>query len=264
MYFKEWLAIEGVRDLAKAYSDALKDVPENPEHHPEGTTLRHVKLVRRAIIAAAQELQSLKSSPVFSEMLSRLDFGLAEDDVEVLKMAAWLHDVGKSTATTIDGVPFRDAQGLRGKIQAIGHEKPEHYGPQVEKLLTLAPESTRRLYDSNRDLINFLVERHMDFAHGGFPGKFISSYFDDGVLKDDRRIKLLLVLMWADKMGRAKTPDLAKNINHLRMASEKSRRAPKKKTPFEGSESDFRAMLRARGLDDNSIEAAVKSKFGAT
>lgn len=251
-----------MRDLAKAYSDTLKDVPENPEHHPEGTTLRHVKLVRRAIAAAAEELQSLKSSPVFSGILSRLDFNLTGDDVEVLKMAAWLHDVGKSTATTIGGVAFRDAQGSQGKIQAIGHEKPEHYGPQVEKFLALAPEYTRGFYESNRDLINFLVERHMDFAHGGFPGKVISAYFDDGVLKDDRRVKLLLVLMWADKMGRAKTPDLAKNIDHLRMAAEKSVRASKKTKPFEGSESEFRNMLKSRGLDDISIEAAVRSKFG--
>lgn len=248
--------------MAKAYSDALKDVPENPEHHPEGNTLKHVKLVRRAIVAAARELQSLKATPVFSEILSRLEFSLSEDDIEVLKMAAWLHDVGKSTATTIGGIPFRDALGAQGKIQAIGHEKPEHYGPQVEKLISVAPESTRRFYDSNRDLINFLIERHMDFAHGGFPSKVISAYLEDGVLKDDRRIRLLLVLMWADKMGRAKITDLAKNIDQLRLASEKSKRSSKKTKPFEGTQDQFRDMLRARGLDDASVEAAVRSKFG--
>lgn len=268
MNFGEWMIVEGMRDLARAYSDALREVPENPEHHPEGTTLKHVKLVRRAISVAAQELQNLKSSPVFSDILSDLDFRLTEDDRQVLVMAAWLHDVGKTTATTIGGVPFRDAEGQTGKIQAIGHEKPEHYGPQVEKMLALAPESTRRLYQSNRDLINFLVERHMDFSHGGFPNRVISDFFDDGRLKDDRRMKLLLVLMWADKMGRDKAPDLAKNIDKLRLASEKSRETARKaqrnaKGAFKGGEEEFRSMLLSRGLPPEAVEAAVRNKFGS-
>lgn len=267
MRFREWVATEGMRDLAMAYSDALRDVPENPEHHPEGTTLKHVKLVRRAIASAAEELQSLKFSPVFSDILSDLDFRLNDDDFGVLAMAAWLHDVGKATATTVGGVPFKDAT-VDGKIQAIGHERPEHYGPQVEKMLAVAPESTRRFYESNRDLINFLVERHMDFSHGGFPNRVISDFFVDGKIKDDRRMRLLLVLMWADKMGRAKTADLAKNIDKLRLASEKSREMARKsqrtlKGSFGGGEEEFRIMLKAKGLPDSAIEAAVKNKFGA-
>ena len=266
MEFREWFLMEGVRDLAKAYSDALRDVPENPEHHPEGTTLKHVKLVRRAISSAEQELQNLKFTPVFSDILSDLDFRLTEDDRQVLVVAAWLHDVGKTTATTIGGVPFRDAGGQTGKIQAIGHEKPEHYGPQVEKMLAVAPESTRRFYESNRDLINFLVERHMDFAHGGFPNRVISDFFVDGRIRNDRRMRLLLVLMWADKIGRGKAPDLAKNIDKLRMASEKSRELARRsqralKGAFEGGEDEFRSMLKAKGLPDSAIEAAVRSKF---
>lgn len=269
MNFGEWMMMEGMRDLARAYSDALRDVPENPEHHPEGTTLKHVKLVRRAISSAEQELQNLKAAPVFSDILSDLDFRLTEDDRQILVMAAWLHDVGKTTATTIGGVPFRDAEGQTGKIQAIGHEKPEHYGPQVEKMLAVAPESTRRFYESNRDLINFLVERHMDFAHGGFPNRVVSDFFVDGRLKDDRRMRLLLVLMWADKMGRAKTADLAKNIDKLRLASEKSKELARKsqrtlKGAFEGGEEEFRSMLKAKGLPDSAIDAAVRSKFGAS
>lgn len=267
MRFRDWVVTEDMRDLAKAYSDALRDVPENPEHHPEGTTLKHVKLVRRAISSAAEELQNLKSGSAFSEMLSDLDFRLTEDDFNVLVMAAWLHDVGKATATTVGGVPFRSATA-DGKIQAIGHERPEHYGPQVEKMLGLAPESTRRFYETNRELINFIIERHMDFSHGGFPNRVISDFFERGRLKNDRRIRLLLVLMWADKMGRGKAPDLAKNIDKLRIASEKSvemaRRAERNsKGAFEGGEEEFRSMLKAKGLPDSAIENAVRSKFGS-
>jgi hypothetical protein len=269
MRFREWMTMEGMRDLARAYSDALRDVPENPEHHPEGTTLKHVKLVRRAVDAAAEQLQTLKSEHSLSYILSNLDFRLTEDDRQVLVMAAWLHDVGKTTATTIGGVPFRDAGNSAGKIQAIGHERPEHYGPQVEKMLAMAPESTRRLYESNRDLISFLIERHMDFSHGGFPNRVIADFFDDGRVRDDRRMRLLLVLMWADKMGRGKAPDLAKSIEKLRLASEKSRDMARKaarqsKGAFEGGEDEFRSMLKARGLPDSAIDAAVRSKFGSS
>lgn len=268
MSFREWIATEGMRDLARAYTDALRDVPENPDHHPEGTTLKHVKLVRRAISSASEELKNLKSSPVFSDILSDIDFRLTEDDTQVLVMAAWLHDVGKATATTIGGVPFRDAEVQTGKIQAIGHEKPEHYGPQIEKMLNLAPESTRRFYESNRDLINFLVERHMDFSKGGFPNRVISDFFVNGKVRGDRRIKLLLLLMWADKMGRARIPDLANNINKLRLASEKSvemahNAQRNAKGAFKGSEDEFRSMLKAKGLPDSAIDSAVRSKFGS-
>jgi hypothetical protein len=262
MRFREWMVAEGMRELAKAYSDALKDVPENPVHHPEGTTLKHVKLVRRAILSAGQALQDLKSEPAFDEILSNLDFRLSEDEVRVLIMAAWLHDIGKTTATTIGGTPFRDAPDLSGKIQAIGHEKPDHYAPQVDRLLALAPDSTARFYESNKELINFLIERHMDFSHGGFPNRVISDYFEGGKVKNDRRIKLLLVLMWADKMGRAKAADLAQNMNKLRASAAKSLKVPRKSSAFSGTEDDFRAMLKSRGLDDASIESAVKAKFG--
>lgn len=262
MNFKYWLLNEDMRDLAKAYSDALKDVPENPTYHPEGTTLKHVKLVRRSINSAISELQALKSNPICSDILSNLDFNLTKDDVEVLNMAAWLHDIGKTTATTIGGIPFRNAAGGDGKIQAISHEKPEHYGPQIEKLLALSPNATKNFYDLNRDLINFLIERHMDFSHGGFPSKIISTYFENGIIKNERPIKLLLVLMWADKMGRAKSPDLAKNIEQLQIAAEKSRRSSKKSMPFKGSEADFRDMLRSRGLSDAEVDAAARAKFG--
>lgn len=263
MRFREWIITEGMRELAKAYSDALKDVPENPIHHPEGTTLKHVRLVRRAILSAVQALQDLKSEPAFGEILSDIDFRLSEEDTQVLTMAAWLHDVGKSTATTVDGKPFRDAPDLSGKIQAIGHEKPDHYIPQIDKLLSFAPRSTAAFYESNRELINFLIERHMDFAHGGFPNKVISAHFEDGKVKNDRRMKLLLVLMWADKIGRAKSPDLSSGMNKLRDAAAKSLKKPPRKNPsFSGSEEEFRSMLKGRGLDDASIDAAVRAKFG--
>lgn len=257
--------MEGMRELAKAYSDSLKDVPQNFDHHPEGSVLNHVKLVRKSVLAAAKELQNLKRDPFLGEALSDLDFNLGEEEIKILNLAAWLHDIGKSTATTVDGVHYSKAPNLDGKIQAIGHEAPEHYGPQVERMLSLAPKSLVDFYNSHRDVINFLIERHMDFAHGGFGKRMLSSYFADGRIKNDPYIKLLLVLMWADKMGRGKAPELADNINKLRIASEKSRAAhakmEKRSKPFSGSEEEFRSVLQSRGLDQAAIDAAVRSKF---
>ncbi|NDD54148.1 hypothetical protein EBZ39_09775 [bacterium] len=106
----------------------------------------------------------------------------------------------------------------------------------------------------------------MDFAHGGFGKGVIASYFDNGRIRNDRKIKLLLVLMWADKMGRGKAADLSDNILKLRAAAEKSRqnraKLSKQSRPFGGTEEDFRAMLRQRGLSEKDIDAAVTSKFG--
>jgi hypothetical protein len=265
MEFRNWILREGMRELARAYSDGLRNVPQNLDHHPEGSVLNHVKLVRKSVLAAAQELQNLKHEPLLGDALSNLDFNLGEEEIKILNLAAWLHDIGKSTATTVDGIHYSKAPNMDGKVQAIGHESPEHYGPQVEKMLSLAPKSLVDFYDKHRDVINFLIERHMDFAHGGFGKKVLSSYFVNGRIKNDPYIKLLLVLMWADKMGRGKIPELADNINKLRMASEKSRashaKMDKSSKPFAGSEDEFRSMLRSRGLDQSAIDAAVKSKF---
>jgi hypothetical protein len=270
MEFKGWLVMEDMRSLARAYSDALRDVPQNLEHHPEGDVLAHVKLVRRSVASAADELQRLKSDPVVGPILANIDFKLNEEEIKTLNLAAWLHDIGKASATTIGGDHWRDAQNKSGKIQAIGHETEQHYGPQIDKLVKLAPKSLSEFYFSNRDLLHFLIDRHMDFAHGGFGKGFLSSYFVDGKLKSDPYVKLLLVLMWADKMGRGKSPNLSDNVKKLAAASERSvdmtrrlkQNAERQSKPFSGGEEEFRDMLRKRGLSDNAIDAAVKSKFG--
>jgi hypothetical protein len=191
---------------------------------------------------------------------------MTSEDMKILNTAAWLHDIGKFSSTTIDGIHFNSASNKSGKIQAIGHETPSHYQPQLDKLSGLAPKELVDFYETHREIINFLIERHMDFAHGGFGKGVVANYFDNGRIKNDRKMRLLLVLMWADKMGRGKVADLADNILKLRMASEKSRqnytKLSKQSRPFQGGEDDFRAMLIQRGLSEKDVEAAITSKFG--
>jgi hypothetical protein len=266
MEFRDFMINEYARKLAKAYADILRDVPQSPEHHPEGAVLNHVRLVRKAISAAIEELKNLKSDSILGDVLANLDFNMTSEEMKILNTAAWLHDIGKFSSTTIDGIHFNSASNKSGKIQAIGHETPSHYQPQLDKLSGLAPKELVDFYETHKEIINFLIERHMDFAHGGFGKGFISNYFNDGRIKNDKKIKLLLVLMWADKMGRGKMADLADNILKLRTASEKSKqnhtKLSKQTKPFQGGEDDFRAMLRQKGLSEKDIEAAVTSKFG--
>lgn len=267
MEFREFMINEYARKLARAYADILRDVPQNLDHHPEGSALNHVRLVRKAISAAIQELKQLKFDPLLGEVLSDVDFEVDSEEMKILNVAAWLHDIGKMTATTINGVHFSKVPpGSIGKIQAIGHETPAHYRPQIERLSALAPKDLVGFYETHRELIDFLIERHMDFAHGGFGKSVVSSYFSNGKLKNDRRMKLLLILMWADKMGRGKVADLADNIMKLKKASESSMRTHanqlNQSKPFSGGEEDFRKMLRQRGLSEKDIDSAVKSKFG--
>lgn len=265
MEFRDFMINEYARRLARAYADILRDVPQNLDHHPEGHVLNHVRLVRKSIAAAIQELNNLKTDPVLGDVLANLDFNLDSEDMKILNIAAWLHDIGKLTSTTIDGIHFASAPNKDGKIQAIGHETPAHYQPQIDKLSGLAPKELVDFYKTHVDVINFLIERHMDFAHGGFPKSVISSYFDNGRIRGDKKMKLLLVLMWADKMGRGKAPNLADNVKKLIDASKRSRsmqaRMDNQSKPFSGTEDDFRAMLRSRGLDPESVEAAVRAKF---
>ena len=128
MNFSEWVAIkEGRRDLASAYKSRLVDVPQDPNHHPEGDVLTHVKMVRKAIPRAVRELQSLQANhPQLSHVLSNIDFSITPEEMEILSMSAWLHDIGKATSTTIDGKNWsRMGPNPQGKIQAIGHQDPK-------------------------------------------------------------------------------------------------------------------------------------------
>lgn len=261
MNFKSWIFIEDMKHLAKTYSSLLKDVPQDPEHHPEGTALTHIKLVRKAIPAAIKELKILKSQEPFSSIFSRINFEVSPEEMNLLIISAWLHDIGKASATTINP--------KTGRLTARGHQEPEHYLPHIENLLNIAPEKTRELYLKNKDLIHFLIERHMDLSMGGFSNAFLKQYYENGVLKDAQEIKLLLILMWADKMGR--TPEtvlksLEKNKEKIisstdRAVAQQKKQLNRQKSSFEGSPEDMISMLKAKGLMKDQILTSVKKKF---
>lgn len=262
--FSRWL--ESRRELAKAFKGTLQGVPQDPIHHPEGDTFIHTKLVRRAIPRAIEELKSLKLNPKFATALQNIDFNCSPKELEILNLSAWLHDIGKATATTIDGEPWQT--GKTGRIQAIGHQDPEHYKPQIEKLKDFAPQETVDLYLQNQDLVNFLIEHHMDFTSGaGFSKGFVAKYFKNGVVENLPEMKLLLILMWADKMGRLPEDTIAKAIekNSTSLAASVDR-SLKQSTArggeaFKGTPEELVANLMAKGLSKTQRKQALKGKF---
>ena len=272
MNFQEWIAVrEGRKELATAYKDTLAGVPQDPTHHPEGDVLAHTRLVRKAIPGAIQQLQIAQTSedhPLY-DILSNLTFSLTPKQEQIIALSAWLHDIGKATATTIGGNPWQ-SQGATGKIQAIGHQDYSHYRPQLEKLKSIAPQKTIDLYLQNEDLINWLIEHHMDFASGqGFSKRFVSENFDGRHVQNTLRMRLLLILMWSDKMGR-KPEDtimqaIGKNVNNLVASSERAakraRNMANQSTSFQGGPEDFVNVLKQRQMNPQKMMGAIRGKY---
>jgi len=282
MSFKDWVLEEDQKSLARNYTDLLRNVPQDPTHHPEGDALTHIRLVRKAIPEAINKLSFLKSTPQFSEILGDIDFRVSSEELQILYIAAWLHDIGKSSATTVGGMNYSflrqmdlSYQNDPSKIKAIGHDKSSHYAPLIKGLEPVAPEETKSLYLRNKETIDFIIDYHMSFRKGeGFSGSFIKRYFNNGKVVNDQKVKLLLIIMWADKMGR--TPDASKrasleNEESLLDSSKKSlkqsleqKSKDKKALDRRASISDPASMvglLRSKGLQNDQIMASVRRKF---
>ena len=261
--------VETRKELSKTFSDLLRDVPQDSEHHPEGPTLIHTQLVRKAVPKAIEELRILQQNPKFSNILSDIDFSISPEEMQILKLSAWLHDIGKYSATTIGGQHWT-TPGATGKIQAIGHQDPEHYHPQLEKLKDIAPPETVQLYLKNEHLINFIIEHHMDFTSGtGFSKSFVANHFERDKIKNTPEMKLLLILMWADKMGR-KPEDtiksaIEKNANNLYASMQKSEKRfqniQNQTKAFEGGPEEFSQILKLRKITRDQRIKALQGKF---
>lgn len=274
--FQIWL--EDRKSLALAYKDALKDIPQDFRYHKEGNVLTHSRLVRKSVQKAIHELNDLKKNhPQVSYILSNIDFNLNLEEQRMANIAAWIHDIGKATATKMNGVEFdkkhlnwekeqyQDNPLSSYKISSAEHETSKHYGPQIQKLKKEAPIEIVNFYESNKELFDFLIDNHMQFSRNP-SNNFIKNNFKDGKLKNEKRLKLLMVLMWADKMGKiGGGNNTNKNIEKLIFCSQKNKGFEKKeasKKPFEGSVEDFKELLRSRGLPEDQIKKAIANKFG--
>lgn len=268
--FSDWLIMESVKKLARLYRGMLEPIPQDPTHHPEGNVLKHVKLVRASIDKAISYLNGLKNKEPWKTILQNISIDLNPQEIQIIKLATWLHDIGKVPTTTVktdDGERHWSVPGPEGKIRSLKHEEPEYYEPEIERLKSEAPEELTNLYTNNKSLFDFLIQRHMDVSKGGFPKWFVADYFDNGVMKPDAgsKIKLLLVLIYADKMGREpfSQSSIDKNDQALIAASEKSKISAAKvakKADFETPESMVQS-LKVKNLSPNKIMQVIRDKF---
>lgn len=260
---------EGRKELARLYKSVMSGVPQDPKHHPEGDVLTHVRLVRKAIPKAIQDLQQIqtdRNNPL-SDVFSEVSFRISPEEEQIVAAAAWLHDIGKPTATTIGGEPWQ-TPGVQGKIQALGHQEPNHYGPQIQRLQQEAPAETLQLYTRHQELINWLIEHHMDLSAGQFSRAFLDENFQNGRIINSQRMRLLLILMWADRMGRDPQTTMAniakltdKMVKSSQVSQNRTQRAANQSKPFDGTPEQFQALLRQRGLAPEQITQAMQSKF---
>lgn len=269
MKFNDWLIVrEGRKELAQSFKGTLDGVPQDPQHHPEGDALIHTQLVRRAIPAAIQELQALQQTPELGPALSDINFNITPEEMQILVLAAWCHDIGKATATQIttgDQTRHWTEPGPPGKITSIGHQDREHFEPQLKKLAAIAPPQVVQTYQNHKDLIDFLILHHMDLMNStGFSREFLRDYFADGKVRNTTEMKLLLILMWSDKMGR--TPEtiaraLQKNVSALQSSLQRHIMTPPPSVAFGGTADDMAKLLAAKPMTPSQRKRALMGKF---
>ena len=120
MNFKTWFEMSALRDI-------LKDVPQHPEHHPEGPVFTHTRMVRQSMDKAIDMMRNAQKKP--DNAFSNFDLNLTKED-NILRLAGWMHDIGKAGATALtvgrEKIPWGEKPDpSTGNWQAIGHERPK-------------------------------------------------------------------------------------------------------------------------------------------
>lgn len=258
--------------------DLLTGVPQSPRWHPEGDVWAHTRLVRRSLEPA---IQAYNASP-----LSQIMGPVTGEDTYLLRIAAWLHDAGKSSATAWTNpddskTPWTDfqKQGFNvrqmmspgfgqpdGKWQALGHEDPEHYEPSVNKLGPKWQSILQSLPPEDQNILQFLVQQHMRFGDDGPHASVINQMFDaQGNVVKDRGTKLLFILKLMDNMGRDVDSGRAENLlQSVMSAIEYKRTQAERQAARRGPEDreGFIQWLRAKKLPEDQIATILRNKFG--
>lgn len=89
--------------------------------------------------------------------------------------------------------------------------------------------------------------------------------FEGGRVKNTLRMKLLLILMWADKLGRGRVSLGSHERALLKSSSMGAIRAgniAKQSGAFSGDAASMVKMLRDRGQDDSVIRRSLANKYG--
>jgi hypothetical protein len=246
------------------------NVPQNPLHHPEGDVARHTYMVRTALPLAIKMLHA-RQSEYPDGPFSNLDFNFSSQDMNLLRLGGLLHDIGKGPALNPE------------TLSAHGHEDDEMFEKGMSRLGTPWQMMYKNAAPADKDVLWFMIRHHMSLDDRlGFGSRLRREIIDEnGKYRNDRRVKLLLVLMMMDRIGRGGSPDMSrsqardfvfgnKEPGDKRLnAMDKSSVAAKlqgdkekfhRKPPAPNDPAIFVAMLKARNLDNSEIKKALKNK----
>lgn len=169
------------RDLLRPVLSELAGIPQDPLFHGEGDVLTHTRMV----------MEELEKIPAF--------LALCEEEREMMRMAAALHDLGKKVCTRLeDGrwtSPNHSAAGAKMARELLMGQ----FG------LCGTPEAVRR-----REAVCALIQWHMRPLHifdRKAPGRAVRQMAAAGELTPDFTLEKLAMLAQADSRGRL-CPDL--------------------------------------------------------
>lgn len=174
-------------------------VPQNPVHHPEGSVFRHTMMVRASLKPAIKLLKK-KQAEDPTGPLSNLDLNFTTEDLNILRFAALLHDIGKGDALNPE------------TLSAHGHENPKTFEKAMRRLSPIWHQMYEKANPQDRDDLWWVIKYHMSLKDNkGFENKALKKEILDqnGNYLPDRRIKLLLVLLLMDRMGRGGEKDFS-------------------------------------------------------
>jgi hypothetical protein len=169
--------------------DRLLGVPQDPRYHPEGDVWTHTRLVRRALTEAIE--MSIASHVLLRQLTAR--------ERNLLRLAAWCHDLGKASATRV----------VDGRTLAPGHETAGRFNAECRRLGPLWKRIwVASSFEDRKDLV-YLVTRHMAISdrEGLTPRVARSLRGDDPKLR--RRAQRLVAFMIMDRLGCASPTRLA-------------------------------------------------------
>ena len=247
--------------------ELLKVVPQSPIHHPEGNVFKHSRYVRQCL----QEAHSMLVNANLT-CFDKIDFKLTDKDVNLLRIGAWMHDIGKISATTLNidnrHIPFHIdliSCAELGRWQAIDHELPRHYKPMMRKL----GEPWRQIWQASplkdrKDLF-FMINHHMALRGEGFSKRLSKRLIDeDGCYHNTRGIKLLVILIMMDRLGRSikfRIEEAFETLDAFQIcATERTKPEKPASLPAPNDPLEFVQLLKNKPIA--VIKQAFQGKFG--